>query len=181
MRFREPLSVATVSDAQFVMPRVVDSQTIIPISTSRIVFENSGKGPKVWVGSMKTPFTMSRMGGLLFGLAVGAVRLLLYWTVEMWLRRWHLSSNTSDLIHSTISFSLFCAIGWYFWRFYTRRIVQRALEDQVRNGLQIVRYLEALESDPGKRAALGTVDVKFEHTLRQRTANRNALKFRQGS
>ncbi len=111
---------------------------------------------------------MNRMGGLLFGLAVGVARLLSYWAVELCLRHWQVSDHASDLIHSTVSFSLFCAAGWYIWQFYTRNAVQRAIEDQVRNGLQIVRYLEALEADPGKRAALRAVDVKFENSIPQR-------------
>lgn len=110
---------------------------------------------------------MSRLGGLLFGVLVGAARLLSYWAVELCLRRWQISGHTADLIHSTVSFSLFCAVGWYIWQFHTRNAVQRAIEDQVRNGLQIVRYLEALEPDPGKRAALRAVDVKFDSIPKQ--------------
>jgi len=100
-------------------------------------------------------------------MGVGAARLLSYWAVELCLRHWHVSDHASDLIHSTFSFSLFCAVGWYIWQFHTRNAVQRAIEDQVRNGLQIVRYLEALEPDPGKRAALRAVDVKFDHSIPQ--------------
>ncbi len=110
---------------------------------------------------------MNRMGGLLIGLVVGAARLLSYWATEWCLRHWQVSTDVSDLIHSTVSFSLFCAVGWYIWQFYTRNAVQRAIEDQVRNGLQIVRYLEALEADPRKRAALRAVDVKFENSIPQ--------------
>lgn len=111
---------------------------------------------------------MGRMGGVLFGFAIGVVRLLTYWIVEFWLRRWGVGDNTADMIHSTISFSLCCAAGWYLWQFYTRTVVQRAIEDQVRNGLQIVRYLEALEPDPGKRQALRAVDIKFRESIPQR-------------
>jgi hypothetical protein len=104
-----------------------------------------------------------------FGVAVGVARLVSYWLTELCLRHWQVGEHTADLIHSTVSFSLFCAVGWYLWHYYwqgyTRRALQRALEDQVRNGLQIVRYLEALEPDPGKRAALRAVDVKFEKSI----------------
>jgi hypothetical protein len=119
--------------------------------------------------SLKALLSMNRMGGLLFGVAVGVARLLSYWVAELCLRHWQVDEHIADLIHSTVSFSLFCAVGWYLWQYYwqgyTRRAVQRALEDQVRNGLQIVRYLEALEPDPGKRAALRAVDVKFEGSI----------------
>jgi len=98
---------------------------------------------------------------LLSCLVFGIVRLGLYWVVEAGLRGLHTSESTADITHSMISTFLFCVVGWLAWQFSAHRAVQKFIDDQVRNGLQIVRYLEALETDPAKRAALRAVDVKF--------------------
>ena len=98
---------------------------------------------------------------ILLCLGFGATRLGLYWLVEFWLRAWHVSDRASDFIHSMISTVLFGVVGWLVWQLSARAAVQRFIDDQVRNGLQIVRYLEALETDPAKRSALHAVDVKF--------------------
>jgi hypothetical protein len=104
---------------------------------------------------------MSKWPLLLFCLGFGIARLGLYWIVEICLRALHVSDRASDLTHSMISALLFCVVGCLVWRYSAREAVQKFIDDQVRNGLQIVRYLEALETDPRKRSALHAVDVKF--------------------
>jgi hypothetical protein len=97
----------------------------------------------------------------LFCVGFGVARLGLYWIVELLLGAVHASDHLSDVIHSVISMVLFCVVGWLVWQLYARKALQKFIDNEVRNGLQIVRYLEALETDPAKRSALHAVDVKF--------------------
>ena len=114
--------------------------------------------------------------GILFALSVGLLRVLMWWTVEWATRFTGASARVQDEVHSMVAFSLWVAVGWYFWRSRPQITLTRRVEDQVRQAVQVLTYVTALEEDPVRKEQLRAVEERLFNFLllqRQREKEKN--------